>query len=287
MRRTMEETSKMRALCFLVSFLWVFPSADQAFDIPLPNALLIHGEPMGFNTSSHRQKRSEKENVTACSSHEYKPRRQNHCCNKCLPGYIVARDCSGSSQATLCVHCKSGTYMDIPNNSKRCEACSSCLTQYGQIVLSACTMEKNTQCGCPEGQFKKHSGLDFICQECTTCQNGTQAFKCHDDKDTICQCFHNFFFDDSEKMCRPCSQCQGPECQDHCPDPEAAQRPEESKGVLWVAVGAVAVVVVVVVACALYVYYTRRHPHPQAHLLIYVEQLLSLITIKTAIKTTK
>ncbi|PIO10960.1 hypothetical protein AB205_0124400, partial [Aquarana catesbeiana] len=56
--------------------------------------------------------------------------------------------------------------------------CTTCLTQYGQITVSECKREKDTECGCPEGHFKQYSGQDFTCQECTICRNGTQAFKC-------------------------------------------------------------------------------------------------------------
>lgn len=252
----------MRAFFFLVSFLGVFPDVYQTLAIPLPNALLIHGEPIGFNTSFHREKRSE--NVSApCSNDEYKPRKKNYCCHKCLAGYRVVSDCSRAGERTQCDLCESGTYSDIPNNSKRCMECTTCLTQYGQITVSECKREKDTECGCPEGHFKQYSGQDFTCQECTICRNGTQAFKCHDDKDTICQCFHNFFFHVSDKMCRPCSECKGAECKDHCPDPKAVIRPEESKGLLWIGLAAATIVaLVVVVAFGVYIHYTRKHPSP-------------------------
>ncbi|XP_018422863.1 PREDICTED: tumor necrosis factor receptor superfamily member 1A [Nanorana parkeri] len=253
----------MRALFLVVSFLWVFPVAYQALNIPLPNALLIHGEPVGFNTSSRRWKRAEKDNVTAtCNDHEYKPRKRNYCCNKCLAGYKVAGDCSGDGQTTQCVPCDIGTYTEIPNRSKDCLSCTTCLQQYGQIALSNCTADKNTRCGCPAGHFKQLSGRSFTCEECTTCENGTQRMACHDNIDTICECFHNFFLDQSEKRCRHCSECQTPECKDHCPHPVPVGGSKGSDGVLSIVLGVLMVVLIVgaVGACVVYAVYIRKHP---------------------------
>ncbi|XP_072280623.1 tumor necrosis factor receptor superfamily member 1A-like [Pyxicephalus adspersus] len=251
----------VNCLFFQVSFLWVFPRAYWAVNIPFPNAILIHGEPVGFPTPPHREKRSEKDNATiTCSEKDYKPRRRNYCCNKCLAGDRVERDCAGEGQRTQCIACESGTYTDIPNNSKRCESCSSCLAQYGQIVLSECTSKQNTQCGCPEGQYKHYSGIDFTCQECITCSNGTEARKCHDDKDTVCKCFFNFFFDDFEKRCRPCSECQEPDCKNHCPKLEPSTKRIEDNVVVWVLIGVIVAVVFAAGSfCMVQIFQKRKH----------------------------
>lgn len=248
----------MRPFFLLVSFLWASTDVYKTFAIPLQDTVQIHREPIGFNTPSHREKRSEKGNVS-CSIYDYQPRRKNYCCQKCPTGCRVEEHCSGAGQSPRCVQCEKGTYADIPNNTKYCEACTTCLTQYNQITVSECRAERNTECGCPEGYFKEISGTEFICRECTTCRNGTQAYKCHDDKDTVCQCFHNFFFHFAEKKCLPCSECEEEHCKDHCPDPKATRIPEESESVLWISLGAAALVAIVFIAFGVYIYYTRNH----------------------------
>ncbi|KAM5140689.1 tumor necrosis factor receptor superfamily member 1A isoform 1-T1 [Mantella aurantiaca] len=249
----------MRALLLLASFLWVLHSTQQALNVPLPNAVLVLGEPVGFITPPHRARRAEKDNVP-CESHEFWSKEYSCCCNKCLPGFRVANVCRSEGEKTHCQICGSRTYMDRPNHSMGCKACRYCLPQFGQIVLSNCTAQNNTQCGCPAGQFKQKSGNNFLCQECTTCQNGTIAVECHDNKDTICRCFHNFFMDPSEGSCRPCSECQGPDCKFHCPDPVPSKKPEESNRVLFIVFGVITLVLISAVGVyVVYTYYTREH----------------------------
>ncbi|XP_075071966.1 tumor necrosis factor receptor superfamily member 1A [Mixophyes fleayi] len=250
----------MTGLFLLISFIWVFPSICQDINIPLQSALLVKSEPVGFSLPPRRHKRAERGNGTiSCNDSEYKPRKVDYCCNKCLAGFKVKTDCRGRGQKTDCVPCDPDSYTDKPSHSKYCESCSNCLLQNGQIELLACTGKRDVLCGCPDGQFKTAKDKNFACQNCSKCVNGTELVKCNDDNDTICKCFHTFFFDEEARKCRPCKECQSTDCQDHCPRVVESFRPKENEKVpLVIMIGIISLAVVLVAAVAYIVWMQRK-----------------------------
>lgn len=214
------EITKMTGLFLAISLFWLFPTISHTLDIPLQSALLIKGEPVGLTRSSHREKRSETLNETVlCKEDEYKPKKANHCCNKCLAGFKVISDCFEEGMKSRCAPCQEGSFKKSPSGSKTCLLCTECLSQFGQITLHPCTKLNDTVCGCPAGHYKSNNERKFTCQQCSKCENGTQRYPCRSDHDTVCNCFHNFYLDSTGK-CRSCNLCnQTDDCVNHCPLP--------------------------------------------------------------------
>ncbi|KAM8924730.1 tumor necrosis factor receptor superfamily member 1A [Pelodytes ibericus] len=202
-------------LLYLIFLLGI----SQSLDIPLQSALLLRGEPVGFSEPVRRHKRAEVETPTPphCSDDEYRPTGVNHCCKKCFSGYKRVSDCLEKGQVTKCEKCQAGQYYDKPNFAKQCKRCSRCTPSLGQVMLSPCSAEKNTVCGCPSGQFQTLAGTTFKCQNCSHCVNGKKLFPCHGYNDTICTCHHGFFLDPTNRICQNCTLCDNERCRDHCP----------------------------------------------------------------------
>uniref|UniRef100_A0A8C2JGH0 TNFR-Cys domain-containing protein n=1 Tax=Cyprinus carpio TaxID=7962 RepID=A0A8C2JGH0_CYPCA len=86
-----------------------------------------------------------------CSKEEYWT--DGLCCDKCAPGFKLIRKCS-SSMASQCEKCSEGTYLDNMNYFPNCFRCEKC-TKRNAVVISPCTPQKNTVCGCQHGYYKK------------------------------------------------------------------------------------------------------------------------------------
>ncbi|KAG8435730.1 hypothetical protein GDO86_013612, partial [Hymenochirus boettgeri] len=202
-----------------VSVFWVLPSFSQKIDIPLPAAILVHGEPVGFKTTLYRQKRSEIDNVTVeCQGDEYQHPDEPHCCKKCHAGFYRKGHCPEKNKVTECHPCRPGTFTEIPNYSKKCYRCSGCVSSLGQVTLRNCSQVKDTVCGCPPGQFQSQTGDTFRCETCGTCNNGTKIMECGGYRNTVCKCDPEFYFDDNSWKCQPCDTCSGSSCTPDCPN---------------------------------------------------------------------
>ncbi|XP_073541000.1 tumor necrosis factor receptor superfamily member 1A [Phyllobates terribilis] len=237
----------MAGFFYTVSLFWLLPTICHTLDIPLEAALLIKGEPVGFTRSAHRQKRSETSNETVtCKEDEYRPKKFNFCCNKCLAGYRVVKDCSGAGMKTECAPCEPSRYRKTPNSSEFCSQCKPCLSTFGQIQSQPCTTKNDTVCGCPPGQYKSSSDRKFTCQQCTVCKNGTELYHCTADRNTVCQC-HIHFYLDSNGECRPCEECNNAaDCVNHCHMP--VKKPEESNIISMIFAGVLGVACLALVA---------------------------------------
>ncbi|XP_053548826.1 tumor necrosis factor receptor superfamily member 1A-like [Bombina bombina] len=161
---------------FLVSL--AVASSSQPFSNLLPAALLLRGEDISFSETSHRDKQPEDGSLATCAGDEYNHPKLGHCCKKCLRGFKKSSDCAGPELQTRCVPCTPDTFTAIPNSAKNCRACSRCKEPLGQVVISKCTADKDTVCGCPLGQYQVHAGLSFSCTPCSGCQNGTELIPC-------------------------------------------------------------------------------------------------------------
>ncbi|KAG9471088.1 hypothetical protein GDO78_015933 [Eleutherodactylus coqui] len=256
----------MTGLFLVISLFWLLPAICHTLDIPLQSALLIKGEPVGFTKTPYRQKRSETENGS-CNEHDYKPKRANHCCNKCLAGYRVQADCTQEGMKTNCTRCPPDHYNTSPSSSKSCRECTDCLSQLGQVKLQACSPINDTVCGCPGGFYKSDNDRKFTCLQCNMCDNGSILSPCKADKDTLCKCFHNFYLD-STGNCRSCKECNRTEdCDVHCPP--LSKSPEEPDivprilvGVMGVALLAVVIAVIVKSRRRLFSSFQTRSPLP-------------------------
>ncbi|XP_056386706.1 tumor necrosis factor receptor superfamily member 1A [Hyla sarda] len=248
----------MTGIFLTISWLWLFATVCHTLDIPLQSALLMKGEPVGFTRSSHRQKRSDGD--VTCKEDEYKPRKAKHCCNKCLAGFMVVKDCPHEGMKSQCEPCPTGYFRKSPSGSKSCFPCYDCLTQFGQVTLQSCTTINDTVCGCPAGQYKSDSDLrKFTCLECSKCDNGTVLHSCTVDRNTVCKCFFNFYLDSTGK-CRSCNECNdSDDCVNHCPWPPHSPvgKPKESN-VNLIIIPCAAVVVLLAVAAVLIVKYRKK-----------------------------
>lgn len=112
-----------------------------------------------------------------CSKNEYWS--DGLCCDKCAPGYKLIRKCS-SGLASQCEKCSDGTFLEKMNYFPNCFRCEKCTKQHA-VVISPCTPQKNTVCGCQSGYRKKF--FDSISWECVPLkrkpngkQNGRRFF---------------------------------------------------------------------------------------------------------------
>ncbi|MEE6485764.1 hypothetical protein FKM82_014394 [Ascaphus truei] len=171
----------MTGLHITVLLFWAIPSFCQHLDIPLPAALLLRGEPLGFSESPHRHRRAELENVSepvTCAGDEYLHPYDNHCCKKCLRGFRMHSHCPADGHITNCVACGKRTFTAISNYAKKCKSCNQCKSSLRQVELSSCSPDKDTVCGCPLHQYQIRMGLTFKCENCSLCQNGTALIPC-------------------------------------------------------------------------------------------------------------
>ncbi|XP_016419212.1 tumor necrosis factor receptor superfamily member 1A-like [Sinocyclocheilus rhinocerous] len=95
-----------------------------------------------------------------CSKNEYWS--DGLCCDKCAPGYKFVRKCT-SDLSSQCEKCSNGTYLDKMNYFPNCFRCEKC-TKPNAVVISPCTPQNNTVCGCQSGYFKK--SFDSISWKC-------------------------------------------------------------------------------------------------------------------------
>ncbi|XP_059364668.1 tumor necrosis factor receptor superfamily member 1A-like [Carassius carassius] len=86
-----------------------------------------------------------------CSKDEYW--NNGLCCDKCAPGYKLIRKCD-SIMASQCEKCSEGTYLEKMNYFPNCFRCEKC-TKRNAVVISPCTPQKNTVCGCQPGYYKR------------------------------------------------------------------------------------------------------------------------------------
>ncbi|KAK9960569.1 hypothetical protein ABG768_008418 [Culter alburnus] len=87
-----------------------------------------------------------------CSKNEYWS--DGLCCDKCAPGYKLIKKCSSGVQSE-CVKCSDGMYQDSMNYFPNCFRCQKCTKRHA-VVISPCTHQNNTVCGCQPG-FRKRS----------------------------------------------------------------------------------------------------------------------------------
>ncbi|CAH2284051.1 tumor necrosis factor receptor superfamily member 1A-like [Pelobates cultripes] len=141
--------------------------------------------------------------------------------------------------------------------------CKKCLSAYGQILISNCTRNRNTECGCPHGQYQVKVADNFICQNCSQCDNGKETIPCRGYSDTVCACKFGFYFDHSENKCQPCNMCTTTDCQDHCPPTETIKNPDENKNItLYVVSGAACMLLIVIVLGAIHMHKKRTQSSP-------------------------
>ncbi|XP_016337733.1 tumor necrosis factor receptor superfamily member 1A-like isoform X1 [Sinocyclocheilus anshuiensis] len=106
-----------------------------------------------------------------CSKNEYWS--DGLCCDKCAPGYKFVRKCT-SDLSSQCEKCSNGTYLDKMNYFPNCFRCDKC-TKPNAVVISPCTPQNNTVCGCQSGYRKKF--FDSISWECVPCKRKQKGRK--------------------------------------------------------------------------------------------------------------
>ncbi|KAK2903337.1 hypothetical protein Q8A67_008050 [Cirrhinus molitorella] len=143
----------------------MFCIQGQCMRKPLPCVLLllIVGAVTGQRSVSSRKD---------CSKNEYYLNGGNNrndgnngsgiCCDKCAPGYKLTRKCF-DDVPSQCERCSEGTYLDKMNYFPNCFRCERC-TKRNAVVISPCTPQNNTVCGCQPGYRKKF--YDSISWEC-------------------------------------------------------------------------------------------------------------------------
>ncbi|XP_029436250.1 tumor necrosis factor receptor superfamily member 1A [Rhinatrema bivittatum] len=227
--------------CLLLVFVNVelLLTAELSGRISLPEAILVHGSPVGYwniSRDSVRKRRNVK-----CNSDEHPNRKQEFCCKKCQRGFHRSSDCRQPGLMTGCVPCPSRTYADVENYSSKCQRCSECPTGLGQVEKTTCDSTRDTVCGCPEGQYQVPAGITFQCKNCSACENGKPLTKCVGYNDTLCSCFHGFYFTKEDRTCHSCQECQDSDCEVHCPRPPEETRPNPPDGLSPILLSLVAV----------------------------------------------
>ncbi|XP_051999646.1 tumor necrosis factor receptor superfamily member 1A-like [Xyrauchen texanus] len=87
-------------------------------------------------------------NKEDCSKTQY--RHDGVCCDKCALGHKLIKKCS-SGMKTTCEKCTNGTYQDNMNYFPNCFRCMKCSKRKHAVVISPCTYQNNTVCGCQPG----------------------------------------------------------------------------------------------------------------------------------------
>ncbi|TRY86484.1 hypothetical protein DNTS_001105 [Danionella cerebrum] len=90
------------------------------------------------------------------------------CCNRCAPGFKLVKKCSVGSP-TECEKCSEGTYQEKVNYYPNCFRCKECSSRHHMEVVSPCSYQNNTVCGCQMGYRKKI--LDGITWTCVPFKN--------------------------------------------------------------------------------------------------------------------
>ncbi|XP_053305974.1 tumor necrosis factor receptor superfamily member 1A [Spea bombifrons] len=250
----------MRRLLLVVLLSGPFFSSCLNLSIPLQAALLVRGEPVGFGRAKRAVEGEDTE--PPCPGDEYRHPDLGHCCKKCLSGFRRITHCPEQGIITKCAPCPNGQFIDLPNYSRGCLMCTQCIPSLGQIILSNCTRERDTVCGCPPGQFKIIVGSSFRCENCSQCGNGDVLIPCKESNDTVCTCHHDYFLDHSKRTCEKCGLCKSEECRKRCPPVERIKSPEPvSEDTVWkYVVPPVGLLVIIVFAVACYIYKRRSPP---------------------------
>ncbi|XP_054998338.1 tumor necrosis factor receptor superfamily member 3 [Sorex araneus] len=107
---------------------------------------------------------------------EYYQSRHGLCCSRCPPGKYVVAECD-SSQDTTCATCPENSYNEYWNHRLNCQMCRSCDDVLGFQLLSPCTSQRQTQCGCKPGMAcATHSANECPhCEPLPSCRPGTEA----------------------------------------------------------------------------------------------------------------
>ncbi|XP_044305629.1 tumor necrosis factor receptor superfamily member 1A-like [Varanus komodoensis] len=184
-------------------------SLELAFSRNTMHAIIA--DKKNINHSNGREKRE-----LSCGKGYFPHPNRTHCCFKCHRGMYVERDCVESNSTPICRICHPGTYMPEDNYSDRCFECQHCHTNLGQKVLSSCTPEKDTVCGCAENQYRTSHTSEFFCKDCSACHNGTIRKTCTEFSDTVCECHYGFFLQTDQSNCSPCSSCNAQDCEARC-----------------------------------------------------------------------
>ncbi|XP_007424237.3 tumor necrosis factor receptor superfamily member 1A-like, partial [Python bivittatus] len=133
-----------------------------------------------------------------------------------FPGTYVEEHCSGPDKATKCSKCPEGAFMSQQNYLQKCFGCQRCRSSFQQITQSNCTHRQNTVCGCGDNQYKTTRNPEFLCKNCSDCQNGKIRQRCTTYSDTICECHFGFFLQADQNKCVPCSRCNKEDCKELC-----------------------------------------------------------------------
>ncbi|XP_030043291.1 tumor necrosis factor receptor superfamily member 1A [Microcaecilia unicolor] len=206
--------------CAIGCLLLVFMNMQLllAYEIPgnisLPEAILVHGSPLGYGNFSRDSVRKRRNIV--CKLDEHAERNRQFCCKKCQRGFYKSSDCKGPGLMTECKPCSNRTYIDMENYISRCRKCSTCQEDLGHVAKSDCISTQDTICGCPKSQYQVQAGNTFQCKNCSECQNGRVLTECVGYNDTLCSCFFGFYFTMEDRSCRPCEKCQDSDCEKHC-----------------------------------------------------------------------
>ncbi|XP_068603724.1 tumor necrosis factor receptor superfamily member 9a [Brachionichthys hirsutus] len=124
----------------------------------------------------------------------WKPRGDHVCCDACLPGNRLVREC-GPRPSELCAPCEPSTYTVKPK-TLRCSGCTQCVG--AQVQVRGCTAASDTQCGCKDGL----TCGDDVCSFCvTTCGAGHEPTE-----NRSCRpCPNGTFNDRGHRKCEPWS----------------------------------------------------------------------------------
>ncbi|XP_017401647.1 tumor necrosis factor receptor superfamily member 1A [Cebus imitator] len=166
---------------------------------------------------------------SACPQGKYiHPQNNSVCCTKCHKGTYLYNDCPGPGQDTDCRECESGSFTASENHLRHCLSCSKCREEVGQVEISPCTVDRDTECGCGKNQYRHYFNENFFqCVNCSLCLNGTIHIHCQEKQNTVCNCHAGFFL--SENKCVSCSNCKKDlDCTKLClPPTEDVKRPED------------------------------------------------------------
>ncbi|XP_059383692.1 tumor necrosis factor receptor superfamily member 1A-like isoform X3 [Carassius carassius] len=138
-----------------------------------------------------------------------------------------------------CKKCKSGYYMDFPNNLTFCLRCTSCDIGANEVKKANCTPTQNTVCDCKPGFYKSndHCNPCYSCQNCKECLNCkkkckqvTIQTKTEPIKTTAAVCGHGSFLESGQ--CQSCVKykCKNEPCKSFC-SPTTAE-PQDSPNLL-------------------------------------------------------
>ncbi|XP_051577856.1 tumor necrosis factor receptor superfamily member 1A-like [Myxocyprinus asiaticus] len=124
--------------------------------------LVIVGDSVG-----QRSARNKKD----CSKTEY--RHDGVCCDKCAVGHKLIKKCS-SGMTSTCEICTEGTYQDKMNYFPNCFRCQKCNKRKHAVVISPCTYQNNTVCGCQNGYHMRF--YDSFSWDCVPHKNRASRF---------------------------------------------------------------------------------------------------------------